>query len=539
MKTIGNNLLTSRTTKTKPNCNLNFTLLHQNIQCLRNKVQELEVYLKDKAIDFICLNEHWLSTIETDIVKPKGYSVISSFCRSTKTHGGVSILVREGIKCSPLSANIINLSEEVHCEIAGIEINEYQIITIYRSPLGDFQNFLEKITLMLDKININKKTILTGDFNVKFDTNDYNAVQLCNLCQSFGLMPTVHTNTREKSCLDNIFTNLTPSDFSAGVSTTYLSDHHGIMMKFRSTGRVTKNLNTRINFRPITDYGLLQLYNLLEGTNWDFVNNTISNVEHKFKLFVEKLTEAIEMSFPMKSKLQENFNSFKVTWFNERLKNMRDNLYFLTDMNKRDPRLVTKETVNSFRAKYRYEICKAKKGANDKYIQNSANSQAAMWKVIKNINPNLHSPNTDSINANSFNYFFTNIAEDVIKNLQTSDKHFTDYINGIDPLIGFEFKEVSYNEVRDIISDLKNSRSKDPYDINVQILKTLKNIIVYPLTNLINQCIRDKTFPSVLKLAKVIPVYKKGCKDDASNYRPISLTPILGKIFEKVLTTNK
>ena len=134
-----------------------------------------------------------------------------------------------------------------------------------------------------------------------------------------------------------------------------------------------------------------------------------------------------------------------------------------------------------------------KEGANDKYIQNSANSQAAMWKVIKNINPNLHSPNTDSINAKSFNNFFTNIAEDAIKNLPTADKHFTDYINGNDLLIDFEFKEVSYNEVRDIISELKNITSKDPYDINVQIIKTLKNIIVYPPTNLINQCIRDKT----------------------------------------------
>ena len=76
---------------------------------------------------------------------------------------------------------------------------------------------------------------------------------------------------------------------------------------------------------------------------------------------------------------------------------MRDNLYFLIDMNKRDPRLVTKEAVNSFRARYHYETCKVKKGANDKYIQNSANSQAAMWKIIKNIDPNLHSPNTDSM----------------------------------------------------------------------------------------------------------------------------------------------
>lgn len=483
----------------------------------------------------MCLNEHWLNAFETDIVKPKGYNVISSFSRSIKIHGGVSILVREGTKCSPLSANITNLSEEVHCEIAGIEVNKSQIITVYRSPLGDFLAFLEKLTILLENLNLNKNIILTGDFNVKFNTNDYNATQLCNLCQSFGLMPIISNNTRENSCLDNIFTNLVSSDFSARVSNTYLSDHYGIIMQFKSACNVNNNLNTRVNFRPITEHGLLRLYNHINNINWGFVNSLNFDVESKFKIFTEKLTEGMELSFPIKSKLRKNFNSFRVTWYNEYLKNMRDNLNFLTDMNKQNPSLTTIETVKSYRAKYRYEICKAKKGANDKYVQDSANSQAAMWRIIKNNNPKLSTDLTDMIDANSFNNFFTNIAEDIIRKLPTSDKHFSDFINSIDPLIGFKFREVSYNEVRDIINGLRNSRSKDPYDINVHIIKSLKDIIVYPLTNLINQCIRDNTFPAVLKLAKVIPIFKKGCKDDTSNYRPISLTPILGKIFEKVL----
>ena len=42
-------------------------------------------------------------------------------------------------------------------------------------------------------------------------------------------------------------------------------------------------------------------------------------------------------------------------------------------------------------------------------------------------------------------------------------------------------------------------------------------------------------FPSILKTGKITPVYKKGAKDNIANYRPVSILPIFGKIFEKVL----
>ena len=51
----------------------------------------------------------------------------------------------------------------------------------------------------------------------------------------------------------------------------------------------------------------------------------------------------------------------------------------------------------------------------------------------------------------------------------------------------------------------------------------------------INSCIEEKIFPNELKMADVIPVFKKEDAQNKINYRPISLLPLLSKIFEKVI----
>ena len=51
-------------------------------------------------------------------------------------------------------------------------------------------------------------------------------------------------------------------------------------------------------------------------------------------------------------------------------------------------------------------------------------------------------------------------------------------------------------------------------------------------------CIKKGVFPKPWKRANVVPVYKKVCKQLMKNYRPISLLPVFGKIFEKILFNN-
>ena len=73
--------------------------------------------------------------------------------------------------------------------------------------------------------------------------------------------------------------------------------------------------------------------------------------------------------------------------------------------------------------------------------------------------------------------------------------------------------------------------------ISVKLLKLTKDTIVEPITDLINTSIKTCIFPNVIKRAQVSPLFKKDDAMTKSNYKPVSLIPILSKIFEKVRST--
>ena len=72
-------------------------------------------------------------------------------------------------------------------------------------------------------------------------------------------------------------------------------------------------------------------------------------------------------------------------------------------------------------------------------------------------------------------------------------------------------------------------------EISPAIINLAKKEILIPVTNCINKCISTKSFPDELKVADVIPVFKKEDPNNKANCRPISLLPTISKIFERVL----
>ena len=67
------------------------------------------------------------------------------------------------------------------------------------------------------------------------------------------------------------------------------------------------------------------------------------------------------------------------------------------------------------------------------------------------------------------------------------------------------------------------------------MIKLFYKSVVKPPPIIFNNCIDSGTFPDIWKRSNIIPVHKKGDKQIVDNYRPVSLLPMFGKIFEKLL----
>ena len=73
------------------------------------------------------------------------------------------------------------------------------------------------------------------------------------------------------------------------------------------------------------------------------------------------------------------------------------------------------------------------------------------------------------------------------------------------------------------------------YELNAVMLKRVNNLLIPSPTKLINRCIETDCFPDSMKIACVMPVHKKGCHDDPGNYGPISILPVLSKVYESAI----
>ena len=99
----------------------------------------------------------------------------------------------------------------------------------------------------------------------------------------------------------------------------------------------------------------------------------------------------------------------------------------------------------------------------------------------------------------------------------------------------FALYEVDQQTVSKTIDNLPNKASCGFDNISTIFLKQIAPTILKALTLMINQVFNTGIFPERLKLAKVIPVFKKGDSKLINDYRPIRLLPVISKVLEKII----
>ncbi|KAK4810604.1 LOW QUALITY PROTEIN: hypothetical protein QYF61_007341 [Mycteria americana] len=90
--------------------------------------------------------------------------------------------------------------------------------------------------------------------------------------------------------------------------------------------------------------------------------------------------------------------------------------------------------------------------------------------------------------------------------------------------------------LRHTVSDhLDTHKSTGPDGIHPRVLRELAEVLTKPLSILYQQSWLNREGPADWKLANVMPIYKKGWKEDPGNYRPLSLTLVPGKVMEQII----
>ena len=126
-----------------------------------------------------------------------------------------------------------------------------------------------------------------------------------------------------------------------------------------------------------------------------------------------------------------------------------------------------------------------------------------------------------SIIADKFNNLFANVGRRLSEQLTTPDNvNFKDYL-GIPVVPNMSFSQISEEAVIEVLNNLKQ--------------KLVKTVVCKPLTLIINQTLTSGIFPDSLKIAKIIPLFKKGDKIILENYLPISILPEISKNVERIM----
>ena len=135
--------------------------------------------------------------------------------------------------------------------------------------------------------------------------------------------------------------------------------------------------------------------------------------------------------------------------------------------------------------------------------------------------------------SSKFNDYFVNIGSTLAARILTSGPSFKRYLLEANTESIF-LTPTDEQEIRKIILDTRNSAPGHD-EITSKVIKPIIDILTTPLTYITNLSFTEGVFPSELKIAQVLPLYKSNDPMLFNNYRPISLLPYFSKLFERLM----
>ena len=337
---------------------------------------------------------------------------------------------------------------------------------------------------------------------------------------------------------------------------TSLSDHCPILCSIYACQPVLGNNATCLS--PLPDKFIWS-----ENAIQSFKENVICNhAQHRLESFMKSdfkdtnsMVEAfnnilVDIAKKSAKLVKDKYLNFrkkkKKPWFTESCKELRNIV-------KNYEKLVNKFPFNasyrqcfySFRARYRRK-CKYEEKLHRQTIFTEINKSMnknpkTFWNLINKLS-HSHICENNAIPHNEFINHFKKLSSEE-KDSQSFHKKINNEFNDLkkqletnDTLNEFNDK-ISPEEIINTIKSLKNGKSTAADMISNEMLKYGKETLVKPLQKIFNNVFESGSFPNVWNENLIVPLHKKGPKWDPNNYRGLSVSSNLGKLFNKIIHT--
>ena len=558
-----------------------FIAISLNIESLNAKIDKLRelieiFHAKNIDISAIMLQETWLHE-STD----KAHLIIDGYHEPIHQgwicgrKGGLTTYIHENFNKPTKRVNIYKQSQDWEALIVDVKSESFHrkitICNFYRPPRNNYNNpsldrFLKPLEPIVKKLcKENSFLLMCGDSNINLLRLDTwtKCQEYFDLLVAQNLFPSITLPTRfskhKATLIDHMFCREKTgmNVIKSGIILTKISDHLPCLSVI-STKKNQRKTPKFIEVKANNEVAIANFKSDLRNTiaNTQFSNDLFSNPNDNYNRLHSVLMTCKEKNLPTK-KVRFNRHKHKIApWMTYGIlesinkkdsmlaklykTNPRSSSYALLDdklkMYSKVLQTLTRKAKISF---YTQDFNKRKDSIKDTWngINKLLNRKGKDNEFPTHLIVDGKILKEDQDIANNFNDFFTNIGPILARDIKTpANKSYKDYLKE-KITSNFNFHTVSTDYVKKVLGKLKSKSSSGHDGISSLLLKEINDIIAEVTTLIINQSLSTGIFPDKLKLAKVVPVFKKDNPHQLGNYRPISLLPAISKIFEKVVYT--
>lgn len=538
-------------------------VMHLNIQSLPSKLNELKCLLNQLRengiiLDFILLCETFVGNDTCHLFSIPGYTLVTKN-RQKMIRGGVAMYIRQCIPHKIIEQLSVFHEGEFESLFIETKIQDKRFIIgeIYRIPNTPEDLSVERFENVLNNLNETGANVIIGtDQNfdyLKIHSHNKTA-DLLNSFLSHELIPTITKPTRithtSATLIDNIYVRQ-DSLISSAIIPSNISDHFPVVTFLAGKNKIKDNKTPLMfKYRPINLQAIDEIKQEIRNTDWTGLNNVDAN--NAYSQFIEKLNLIINTFAPEREVLIHPKNVIVEEWMTKGLmkSSYRLNRLYRKCVNKpktddmhtryieqrnlynRLKRIAKKTYYESLFDQYKLDIKKTWKLMNS--IIGKTNDKSHIQKVFNENNQIVEGPQNI---ADGFCRYFSNIGSKLADELSSSNSTYHNYLSRhkiLNPS-SFFLTPTTPDEVKLLIKSLKPKKSSGNDKLTPILIKQLDLEISYPLSVLINKSFSEGIVPDALKIAKVIPIHKAKERDQFSNYRPISILPVISKLYEKAM----